>query len=752
MSTSENTAPVSASADIRFIGPEYAKDSYDERHRWQELGRPADFTKPLETEAHICEVHLGNGAYVGAVYCPLAPNEIRIGVMSPRYGSSTRDLQDWDHWGKERIDVDPFIKAEVIGSSYHKEVEVPTRSGYGWSGRTTTVRKIDGYSGQYDYRTGHYTDEIPYNYLKVRVSTLDGSSSADVELRFPRPEGGTVDLKAASGASVPVQADFFGKTLSWTRDIQSYQDFHSLLKHTVCLQGTEALWKYWLDVRKVNPAARPTEGVKAVEGRKTIKPNLEKLEAEEPVLWRFFAWLHDKRTSDKTSNNKLLAAMLEAVGSDYEALRDVLRKTMSEAHNAEPEQEYGSESLVGRTLCLTLPGAKEKIEDVQAKSRWQFAKGAKAQALVLGVSADRHPKLLAAIEASEVPMGVFHEPGNEDALVNVEFDLIEKAFNREGWQAVLSEISQNASRRTTYTKRFTSYVAFLFRVEKYLDRNAPREGGWKAMPKFVQSQWELEMDEATEEGTTKKRSALTPVADNETGIVTVPYVAMAVSGIRTTYCYSDQYTVVEEGLNDTISNGIFDRDVAEKLNGRDDYGLCFYTLSGTATNTGYPTFLVIFERTTAHGTRVHFHRVHPSRKRGPNGSMTPANRLIEECYRYMAGNIRAEEIMYQQGDILLLKCDGPAKAVEESVPVFGFENHAFVPLPGPDGERPPVRLVKTAAKEKGNRMGWIYAEAGMRMPHPEHEPIENIPPGWYEVRRCKSWEANPTAVWSLSID
>lgn len=33
-----------------------------------------------------------------------------------------------------------------------------------------------------------------------------------------------------------------------------------------------------------------------------------------------------------------------------------------------------------------------------------------------------------------------------------------------------------------------------------------------------------------------------------------------------------------------------------KLNGRDDYGLMFYTLTGTSTATGYPTFLIIFER------------------------------------------------------------------------------------------------------------------------------------------------------------
>ena len=30
--------------------------------------------------------------------------------------------------------------------------------------------------------------------------------------------------------------------------------------------------------------------------------------------------------------------------------------------------------------------------------------------------------------------------------------------------------------------------------------------------------------------------------------------------------------------------------------------------------------------------------------------------------------------------------------------------------------------------------------------------VDAMKAGWWEVRRCKSWEANPRAIWSLMID
>jgi hypothetical protein len=328
---------------------------------------------------------------------------------------------------------------------------------------------------------------------------------------------------------------------------------------------------------------------------------------------------------------------------------------------------------------------------------------------------------------------------------------------QKGWDKIIFAIAANAASRTTYERDISPYLMFLFRICKYLDRHAPRPKGkvWKAMPKFVQSETELEMDEADENtGTVKKRSALTPVADNDTGVVTVPYAALCVSGMRTQWCYAQHYYIFEEGFLDPESMGMVLRDLEPNLNGRDDYGLCYYTLTGTDTARGYPTFLVIFEkRSTMKSPYVHFHRVRPCRTK--DKVQTPACNLIEACYQYMAGNIPASDITAQQGDLIFLKCGNDPLAAKAKVepdsqtsPVLVFESHSLQSL------NPEVSLTlhRSAAKVPGNRLGFVWAPSGIRVGHPEHDDIENLPEGWYEIRRCKSWEANPKAIWSMTID
>ena len=715
-----------------------------------------------ESKVHVlqCWVPIGDGAVLIVSHAPSKPDLFVVDAgwtVDERYPHQRNRYWRTD-WGTKVEHVDPFVKVEVLGTAYQKEIEIPNPN-WGSNGTQRKVKVIDSY-GTY-HRSGD-APGIPYNYLKVRVSMLDGSSPTEMELRFERPTTGLVAVNSSSRLSLNVSATFFGKLIMWQEDVSKYPEFHAVLKNYPIKEGRDALWSHWLQHRGFSWNTRDTASVKALENRKDIKPNIDRLVKEEPFLARYFAFLHSGKTSDKTSNNKLIAAFLERVGTDYDKLKAGLRASIDNVPNTAPIYEWDHRpEPIARNICLALEGAEDKVAEGKAKAQWQYAKGAKAKAEVLGISADRHPTLMARLEAGDISFNLFHEAGDEDKLVNVEFDLFERALARAGWGDTLVEVCQSASGRTTYSKRVTSYFAFLFKIEKYLDKHAPRPkngkkaGGWKAIPKFVQSQSELEMTEATEEGTTKRRSAFTPVADNEAGTITVPYIAMSISGVRTTWCYSERYFVVEEGLEDPIfeAGGVYDSDLAEKLNGRDDYGLCSFTLTGTDRNTGYPTFLIIFERTTKHGTRVHFHRVHPSRKRGPNGSETPPNRLIEECYRYMAGNVRAEEILHQQGDLLLVKADGPGKSVDDpaGIPVYGFENHSFT-ANEVDGRREVVRLVRSKAKGRDNLLGWLHAETGMRMPHPEHEPIENIAPGWYELRRCKSWEANPTSVWVLNID
>jgi hypothetical protein len=173
----------------------------------------------------------------------------------------------------------------------------------------------------------------------------------------------------------------------------------------------------------------------------------------------------------------------------------------------------------------------------------------------------------------------------------------------------------------------------------------------------------------------------------------------------------------------------------------------YFTLNGTSTASGYPTFLIIFERLKAKPkkgkrTVVHFHRVRPCRSK--DRVIVPGNELIKACYAYMAGNIQASEIVAQQGDLMLRAVDKPKDVVlRQNGEKITFESHTFVG---------PLSMYPGASKKQGNRLGYVHAPTGLQLTHPEHEDTDRLPGGWYEVLRAKSYENNPTGIWSLTID
>jgi hypothetical protein len=131
--------------------------------------------------------------------------------------------------------------------------------------------------------------------------------------------------------------------------------------------------------------------------------------------------------------------------------------------------------------------------------------------------------------------------------------------------------------------------------------------------------------------------------------------------------------------------------------------------------------------------------------------LTPANQLIEATYQYMAGNVPASEIVTQQGDIMIMRAEGDpvrqgAKVafdkVQQGASIL-FESHKFVG---------PLSFWPSTAKTPNNRLGFIHAEEGLNLEHPEHDNTDRLPGGWYEVRRAKSYENNPVGIWSLTID
>lgn len=689
------------------------------------------------------------------------------------------DLHAWPSPTKVE---EPFIKVEFVTEPAPRQVTVTRNSRSGWGyGHSTNIKAVvtDGYDpGYYEPGVSHlnsrhgyshsplnantlqqqYDNRIPFYYGDVRVTDNEGNSKV-VTLRFPRPRTGTIDLTDRNLLRSNQLRVSLGST-DYIYTVDKFTDLVNLItgRYTIT-QGIDALWAWYFEAQHVATDYEKADNasMKSLWSRKAWLPMWERLRTEEPLLHRYLLYLHDSATIDKTTNNKLLAVFLKEVNGDYDKLRTALREALDKAHEATDVRDYHYNSNYTRSMVLGLPGAQEKIRQDKAKEMWQFRKDADGKAEGLGVDPERHPLLHKAILDGEIPFSIFHAPGNKQEIVNDEFDLWEACFEREGWKEPLVEIAQSAATRTTYDKPMSSYMAFLlYTLPEYLNRTAPRPDGssWTCFPKFVASQWELEMDtdKQNEDGTIKKRSALTPTVDNEAGVVTVPYASMAIHGRMTTYCYSGNYYVAERGLNDPLGKGVFTKDFEPKLNGRDDYGLMFYTLIGTSRNEGYPSFLVIFERLekrqkdTGLTTRVHFHRVRPNRSKG--GIPTPTSRLIEECYRYMAGNIRAEEITAQQGDLIFIRADGPGNKVQEPAPVEAFESHAFVPLEGGT----PVMVHRNAAKSVGNRLGYIHSDVPFTVQHPEHEDIERLDAGWWEVRRCKSWEANPVAVWSLTID
>ncbi len=660
--------------------------------------------------------------------------------------------------------------------------------------------RLDTYGGNDPYGYQEHSDPtaIPYAYLDVLFTFADAEPARGV-FKFMQPDYGVATLDPNGGPEVTITSNFYGMVRTWKESLKLgvkittrkrerstwggktyFEDevnksandpmpiFLHHLRASTLPDGKEAWWARLVEFNQQACllAADPDKSLASVMKRKDIKPVVDRLEAEDPVGWWIFRWLRDGRNKDKRCNNSLLGTMLATVGTDFDKLKAALADARDAVINSNArcwsiQWQYIEDATwndakenfwfdLRRDVCLSLEGAKERHQDLEARSDFTKQRNLGLAADTMGVT-DAFPLLRAAIAGGKIPVGIFVQP--DKSPVNREYPIWEKALARKGWSEVIFEIAADAARRSTYERDVVPYLAFLFRIEKYLDRHAPtgnKKKGWAALPRYVQSSSELEFNDEDTTGTVKRRSAFTPVADNEKHTVTVPFVAVKVYGAVTQWCYAQHYHVFEEGMTDPISGGIVVNDLEVKLNGRDDYGLCFYTLIGTDIATGYPTFLTIFER-LKNKTRVHFHRVRPCRSK--DGIRTAACKLVEACYQFMAGNVPATDIVAQQGDLMFLRCgNDPIKAgAKVAEPQEGraldFESHKFLPL----GDSI-MSLYVSEAKTPANRLGFIYAPNGLRVEHPEHENIENLAEGWWEIRRAKSYENNPVAVWSRTID
>jgi hypothetical protein len=354
----------------------------------------------------------------------------------------------------------------------------------------------------------------------------------------------------------------------------------------------------------------------------------------------------------------------------------------------------------------------------------------------LTIDKKKHKLTWAQIESGNLPLGTFFKKSEQYYILNDNWDLWEEMFKRGyGEQAI--ELANEVKGRTTYEKDLMSYFYFvLYSLPKYLKKHTGQK--WTCVPKLVSSSEELEPPKE-EGGISRSRSALTPVADNETHTVVVPYASLAIYGGRgTTYCYSHDYHVLHDGLS--FEGCAVSKEVEEKLNGRDDYGLMFYTLTGSAQGRGYPTFLIIFERRESHNdTRVHFHRSHPSRSK--DGDCNPIHNWIRTNFNWIMGNVNAKLLKAQQGDLYFVDASDQ-KNLSFSHKVNKYDNHCFEEA---------VDFAEYLKSAKSNILGYVKLEKDTWLTHNEHDNVL-IPTGIYAIHQCRSWEANPKGVWSLRID
>jgi hypothetical protein len=240
----------------------------------------------------------------------------------------------------------------------------------------------------------------------------------------------------------------------------------------------------------------------------------------------------------------------------------------------------------------TIPEAKElKKAALKKKATGAFNKKM-ADLDFVEIDEAKYPITHKAVFDGELPIGTFFRKEDDTYfLYNDNWALWEEFLSRFPQEAV--ELAKEASRRSTYEKDLMSYFYFILRtLPKYLEKHT--NTAWTCSPKLVKSANELEPPTVGSNGVAKTRSALTPIVDNEKAHVVVPYVSMAVGGRATQYCYALDYNVLQTGMS--YKGNVVTDELEVKLNGQDDYGLLFYTLTGTDTARGYPTFLVIFER------------------------------------------------------------------------------------------------------------------------------------------------------------
>lgn len=476
-----------------------------------------------------------------------------------------------------------------------------------------------------------------------------------------------------------------------------------------------------------------TEGISKT--LKKIEPFFDDMKKEDPVAFcalRSFA--HQTGKSIESVKNSVVFNELMGNVSNKDDLIKVMHDFWLGADLADKQKTYYGGRYSLEEAIKSTNVWKEKRKGV-LKSQGNRAFGKLMQEIeFLNLDEESYPLTTAAIKDSKIHLGTFFRKNEQYFLLNDNWQLWEEMLALHEDKAI--ELANEVKGRTTYEKDLMSYFYFvLHALPDYLEKHTGHK--WTCIPKLVNTQDELTPPEPEDNGISRKRSALTPIVDNENHTVEVPYASLAVGGsYGTTYCYSHDYHVLTKGFS--FNGNAVMNDLDEKLNGKDDYGLMFYTLTGSSQGRGYPTFLIIFERRHEKGdTKVHFHRTHPTRSK--QGDYNPIHNWTKVCYNWMAGNINKKLIKAQQGDLFFVETTDDLEFAHK---VNAYDKHTFE-----EG----VDFAEYKKAAKSNILGYVSLERDMRLRHTEHDDV-TIPAGKYAIHQCRSWEANPQGVWSLRVD
>lgn len=307
-------------------------------------------------------------------------DHIFVGPNWNRYITKTENHAKFEFREVENLP----IQMQAVGNAYTKTELKSTSGGY-WPRTQVTEEVVIRES---PYAAADDLHNPPKVFLTVQC-TAEGVEPVSFETFFTQPRVGTATLDPNGSGTVTVQANFFGMTRKWTENLVSEQTtrtsgyvgfttdpfgtLNTHIKGSICPDGVDAWWDRLI---ALNPTLCDLGSEKGLtQAAKKAAKSLEKLKTDSPREYFFFQWLRDSRTQDKKCNNNLLSCMLTEIGQDYAKLQAALEEarkvaflqiSVSRGYRQEPEDWWFD---ARRTLCLTLPGARDRVETLEAKAK-----------------------------------------------------------------------------------------------------------------------------------------------------------------------------------------------------------------------------------------------------------------------------------------------------------------------------------------------------------------------------------------------